>query len=176
MTPTRPKETVDADQVYFDERGKIQIKRAKAKPQKVEPLTAATEGQVWDEVKARLEQHGFYEPKKENQPPKKFMHGFYLSTQQKRPTGITEGIPDVLISLAGTHVWFPLELKPRVLLKSGKLKKPKCTDEQEILLKHGSNCIVRSAADVDHVIDRLRQLFAHSEIVSQLEFTANVPT
>lgn len=169
-------ETVPAGQLLIDSRGKITLKPAVIVPPAEKKLTAATEDEVWEECKQRLKQHGFYRVAKPSLAPMKSVHGYYLSTQQKRRSKVSEGLSDVYIAIAGVPIWFPLELKSRELRADGTLRKPTLSAEQRVLHKAGCISIIQSAADVDHVIENLRKIFAHEQIVRMFQHAANVPS
>lgn len=167
-------ERIDAEDLEWRD-GKWAVK-AKPIVKAATVYTEATEDEVWEECRQRLEQHGFYPAGEATEPPKKLVHGYYLSTQQRRRSTVSEGLPDVFIALAGVPVWFPLELKSRELKSDGGLKAPRLTVEQRELHKAGCICIVRCAADIDHIVNSLRRLFAHEQLADMFTDAARVPS
>lgn len=73
-------------------------------------------------------------------------------------------------------MWFPCELKARQLKPDGTLKNYKASEEQKELIKFGCNCIVRCAEDIDHIVNSLRRLYQHPELVNMMQHLARVPS
>ena len=135
-------------------------------------LPDASEDDVVLEITRHLNSIGFRQPAdwiELQQNPIIGTQGYWLSTQQKRKSKQSEGLPDLFVIVAGTPFYIGLEVKERKTGKKGALLKPIYQHGQKQLNKSKCIRVVRCAQEVDNIITQMQVEFKETCYMNALQ-------
>ena len=164
-------EWIKGKPVYKPKTQQLQTNLAKNIQNNIQ-LPDASEDEVVLEITRHLNSIGFRQPAdwiELQQNPIIGTQGYWLSTQQKRKSKQSEGLPDLFVIVAGTPFYIGLEVKERKTGKKGALLKPIYQPGQKQLNKSKCIRVVRCAQEVDNIITQMQVEFKETCYMNALQ-------